>query len=109
MSGFEVSVQPTRFRVSVLPAGDPRGVDFAIDVEYTGGWHWAVVHAGRVLGRDGVWRVEPEPDALDEAWLAGHRFGLEDAIRAASAAAPHVTVGGVSAADVLQGRAGEAW
>lgn len=94
------TVTPTAYRVSLLPEGRGAHV-FDVTVEYRGRGTWAVLHSGYCLGTGGDWEYESIPSERADAWIASHRFPLEEALDLASEAAPHVTVNGRTAAEVL--------
>lgn len=115
-------VRSTRYEVSILPEDFPDGDRWTLVLEARAGGMWVVRNRGRFLGADGVWSfgfqwmrdghaaepvTEAEMDdynAGEDKWRAEHRFDLETALRLARKAAPHVTVGGLTAAQVLARR-----
>jgi hypothetical protein len=96
-------VRPTRYSVNLLP--DSIGFYaqlFEITVERRGALHqWAVLCDGHCLGSDGTWDRERLSSEQTDDWLPEHRFDLDTALRLAKEAAPHVTVKGRTAAEVL--------
>lgn len=102
----KVSTRVTAYEVSCLPEDHIDHHLWALKVEDRGRGLWAVLHKGYCLGRDGTWDYEPRSSSRTDEWLTEHRFEYDDAIRLAQQAAPHVTVNGLTPADVLarQGR-----
>lgn len=109
MSAPEPIVQATRYTVNCLPEdSSPDAHVFELVVEYRGKDTWAVTRHHRSLGRDGTWSYGPAIDAEHEGyeaarqeWLGEHRFDLDEAIELAKAAAPLVTVNGLTPAAAL--------
>lgn len=101
----EPIVRVTRYEVSVLPEDDINYPVYAIAVETRSASLWAVVRHRMCLGADGEWDWESIPSERGDEWLAAHRFDRETALRLAQAAAPSVTVNGITAAQVLARRA----
>jgi hypothetical protein len=95
------TVQPTAYRVSLLPEDDVNHRFYVLTVEYRQG-RWAVTNGDSCLGADGTWADEVKPHGRGDEWLAAHRFDLDTALRLAQAAAPHVTVNGRTAADAYR-------
>lgn len=96
------TVRAVAYVVSCLPADHPRHTDYAIRVEDTGGGLWAVLRPQRCLNIHGEWVSNPRPGRQTGAFRESCRYTDRDtAIRCALAAAPHVTVGGLKPADVL--------
>lgn len=95
-----VHVDVTRVSVSVLALDHRERRHFEITVEWRGDDRWAVMHFGFALGRDGEWEYEPRPSSREDDWLESHRFGYDEALKLAKAAAPGLTVNGFRAADV---------
>lgn len=93
--GPPVAVIATTFTVTAVPAGVPNRDLFALTVEARGGDTWAVRYLRWCLTAEGEWDT-----CLD--WLVCHRFDLDTALRLARAAAPHVTVDGVTVADAIR-------
>lgn len=113
------TVQPTAYRVSLLPDDFPDGDVWALRLESRGEGLWSVRNRSAFLGTDGSWSWgyswngsgEPTTDAEwddynagEDAWKAEHRFDLDTARELAIQAAPHVTVMGRTAADALRAR-----
>jgi hypothetical protein len=98
----DVSVQVTRYEVSLLPEGDVNRHVFTIDVEYRGADRWAVTRHGSCLGSDGTWDFGVKQYDRGDDWLAAHRFDLDTALRLARDAAPHVVVNGHTATDAYR-------
>ena len=96
-------VQPTCYRVSLLPEDDVNAKRFAIEVRYRGEGRWAVVQGDdwAFLGADGRWTDAVKLHGRGDDWLAAHRFDLETALRLAREAAPLVTVNGFTAKQAL--------
>jgi hypothetical protein len=101
----EAVVQATEYTVSCLPADDIEGHLFGITVQYRGAGRWAVVHHGSCLGTDGDWDFGVKEYDRGDDWLDAHRFDEETALRLAKAAAPSVTVNGITAVEALRRRA----
>ena len=95
------SRQATEYEVSILPEGDINRHVFAITVAYRGRGLWAVSRHSQCLAADGTWSWESIPSEREDEWLAAHRFPLEEALRLAKDAAPHITVNGYTVADAL--------
>ena len=98
----EATVQATEYEVSILPEGDINRHVFNIDVVYRGEGRWAVTRHGMCLGADGTWAEGIKEYDRGDVWLDDHRFCLDDAIRLARAAAPHVVVNGHTALDAYR-------
>jgi hypothetical protein len=96
-------VRPTRYKVNLLPGSIGfYAQQFDITVEQRGVKdRWAVLRHDQVLGTDGAWSDQLSPSERDDNWLDAHRFDLDTALRLAKEAAPHVTVKGRTAAEVL--------
>ena len=98
-------VRVVAYQVGVIPeALSPLDADtWAIIVEHTGFDRWAVRHRcfNACLNTAGEWDREPIPGERTEAWLDAHRFDIGTALDMAQKAAPHVTVNGMTAAQVL--------
>jgi hypothetical protein len=97
-----VTTRPTTYTVSALPEDDINADLFAITVEYRGRGLWAVKRLSQCLAADGSWSYEPTPSGREDDWLAEHRFSREEALRLAEAAAPGVTVNGITVAEALR-------
>lgn len=95
-----VTIEPTAYTVSALPAGHDRFHDFTITVERRSQGQWAVVRWGSCLSSDGTWDHEPLPSNRTDDWLARHRFDLETALRRAAGCLADIRVNDRSAADV---------
>lgn len=101
---LEPTVQITRFEVCALPKGHPMRRHFIIHVEAREGDTWAVVQPFQpapCLGSDGEWDWEMRSSERTDEWVAAHRFGLDTALDLAKREARKLTVGGLTAADVL--------
>jgi hypothetical protein len=99
------TVQPTAYRVSVLPEDDVNHRLYAVAVTYCGAGKWAVVsNLDECLGADGTWADGIKPYGRGDEWLAAHRFDEATALKLATEAAPHVEIMGRSAADALRAR-----
>ncbi len=92
----------SRFDVCALPAGNPHWEDFLITVERVARGRWAVRHGGKALSDEGTWDVEGLPSGLSDEWLAGHRFGLDDALELAVVEAPKITANGTTVDQALE-------
>ncbi|MFD8335530.1 hypothetical protein ACFV42_23150 [Streptomyces solisilvae] len=96
-------VDPRKYVVNLIP--NSLGFfaqPFEISVEWRGGdARWAVVRHDQYLSSDGVWDDAPRASEREDGWLDAHRFDLDTAFRLAKEAAPHVTVKGRTAAEVL--------
>jgi hypothetical protein len=98
----EPYVRPTRYVVNLLP--DSIGFYaqlFELAVEWRGDDRWAVLRHGQCLGTDGAWSRELSSSEREDDWLDAHRFDHDTALRLAKETAPHVTVKGRTAAEVL--------
>ncbi len=94
----------TRYTVTCLPEEIPDSEAWALTVEYRGHGAWVVKHGALCLSRDGEWGHEMRPTQSEHewpAWVARHHFPLGEALELAKQAAPHATMGGTTAADVL--------
>jgi hypothetical protein len=94
----DVSVQITRYEVSLLPEGDINRKYFTLFVEHWGKGVWGV--------HDGAASYDIDGDRSDglkpygrEGWEALNRFDLDTALAVAKEAAPHVVVNGHTATD----------
>ena len=105
MSEIHVRQQVTQYTVCAVPEDDEEAHGWEITVEWRGKGLWAVRRFSECLGRGGEWDYEPRPSARTEAWLADHRFGLEEALARAEEAARRVMVNGLTAAGLLRWRA----
>lgn len=94
--------QATEYEVSILPEDDINRPSFAITVQYWGGGRWAVTRHGECLGADGAWARGVKEYDRGDVWLDDHRFCLDDALRLAREAAPHVVVNGHTALDAYR-------
>ncbi|MET8826053.1 hypothetical protein ABZX40_13355 [Streptomyces sp. NPDC004610] len=96
-------VRATQYAVNLLPESENTlgGHAYEITVEYRGHDQWAILRGHQCLGADGTWDWEPIPSERDDAWLTGHRFDHDAALRLAQEAAPHVEVNGRTATDAL--------
>ncbi len=95
---------PTAYQVSVLPIDHPAARHLSVWVKWRGRNRWAVSDGMQCLSADGEWVFEPQTSARTDEWIAAHRFDLETALRLAKQAAPHLTVNGLTVADVLEGK-----
>ena len=100
-SGTEPVVRISRYKVSCLPDDERDGGSWDLSVEERGEGRWAVLHLSYCLGRDGEFVYEPSPSNRTDEFLAGHRFGLDEALALAKRAAPDVVVNGMKPADVV--------
>jgi hypothetical protein len=96
---FIATIQPTAYRVSVLPEDDVNYRVFVLTVEYRQEGQWAVTSGDSCLGADGAWAEGVKPYGRGDEWIATHRFDEATALRLAQEAAPRVTVMGRTAAD----------
>lgn len=97
----EPTVRVTEYTVSVLPEDDINASAYAVTVAYRGRGLWAVLLRSFCLGRDGEWDFEMLPSSREDEWLAEHRFTREEALELAKAEAPHISVNGRTAAELL--------
>ncbi|MFS4103834.1 hypothetical protein [Streptomyces sp. PD-S100-1] len=95
------TIRPTRYSVSLLPEHNVNHHVYEVTVEDRGADRWAVCWMGDCLAADGTWDREPRPSIRDDDWLDTHRFTLATALKLAEEAAPHVTVNGITASQVL--------
>lgn len=97
----EVFVSPTEYTVSCIPEGNPRRRYFVLKVVRRGdGGQWAVwdgFEPGQYLDAAGEWGFH---DGTADWWPL-HRFDLDTALAVAREAAPKVTLGGLTVAEVL--------
>lgn len=93
--------RPTEYTITCLPEDNYDGHAWNITVEWRGAGLWAVKRNVHCLGRDGEWSHEHIPGEREDEWLAEHRFPLDEALRLAKEAAPHVIVNGMTPADLL--------
>lgn len=91
--------QATQYEVSILPEGDVNRHSFTVTVEYRGEGRWAVTRHGSCLGADGAWDFGVKEYDRGAAWLDGHRFDRDTALRLARDAAPYISVNGHTATD----------
>lgn len=112
MSAPVAHVRPAEYRVSVFPddmanSADPAVAEAAdvwsLTVAWRGRDQWAVMRGPWCLNDAGELDTEPIPSERDEDWLASHRFRLHAALALAIRHAPHVTVNGKTAAEILAG------
>ncbi|MFE1321632.1 hypothetical protein [Kitasatospora phosalacinea] len=85
--------RPTRYTISCLPAGispDARLWDLHVEVDRDG--YWSITDGHRYLDINGIWH-----DTRRE----GGQHTLGEAIATAEAAAPHVTINGLTPAAAL--------
>lgn len=104
MSETEVFTRATAYQVSVIPEDlSPMDADtWSVKVEYRGLGKWAVTKMiNKCLDVDGKWDYEPSSSYREDGWLETHRFDLDTALKLASDAAPHVTINGKTALDIL--------
>lgn len=101
----EPTVQATRYVVSCLPEGHDDRWTYTIRVQYRGNGLYAVLFGLKYYGTDGRWEYEPDWPEVDsdgqEAWLAGHLFDHDTALRLAKELAPTLTYRGRTVADAL--------
>lgn len=105
----EIYQRVTRYEVSVFPdemlADEFSAMDadtWSVVVECRGFGRWAVTRSvRRCLSADGEWDYEPSPSNREDDWLETHRFDLETALRLAAEQAPHITINGLTALDIL--------
>lgn len=96
------TVLATEYEVSILPEGDINRSVFTITVQYRGDGRWAITRHGSCLGADGTWDFGVKEYDRGDVWLDDHRFCLDDALRLARAAAPHVVANGHTATDAYR-------
>ncbi len=90
----------TRYTVEVQGLADWfEGDAYAITVTRCQDGQWAVLRSGRCLNSAGEWMINSVPENDAGRWWAEHRHDAETAHTLALAAAPHVTVGGMTAVD----------
>lgn len=105
----------TRITVSVFPPELWDHIDaesYLIHVEETAPGRWAVCRSKRCLNAAGDWDWEPIPGERTDAWLAELRHDRDTALRLAVAAAPLISVNGMTAVQALawvRDRARRAW
>ena len=93
-----VNVYVDRYVVNHVPEElDPDAIAYRIIVVRTVGDHWAVVRNIYNLNDQGEWDFAGAEDHSVPKWLLRHRFTMERALELAKEAAPHVTVGGITA------------
>jgi hypothetical protein len=93
------------YTINALPPDDPDADLYELKVEHCGIWEgrelWKVTRGSWILDRDGAWSPVHENHGPD--WRATHRFGLDDALRLAKAAAPNVrAAGGMTPAQLVE-------
>lgn len=99
------TVHPVGYQVSCLPLDHRAARHLSVWVKWRGRGLWAVTDdGGRCLNANGEWVWEPQVSSRTDAWIAGHRFDLDTALRLAKEAAPHLTVNDLTVADVLEGK-----
>jgi hypothetical protein len=104
MTELDAHALPTTYTVSCLPEDDHEAHAWAITVEWRGSGSWAVKHGAYCLGSGNTWSYEMRPSSREDDWLTTHRFPLEEALRLAKQAAPHITVNGLTPAGLIQWR-----
>lgn len=82
----------TEFEVSLLPRDYPEGYLWAVKVAYRGRNLWGVYWEMQCLGLNGQWDFEASPSNRTDAWLAVHRFRLDEALVLARTAASRVGI-----------------
>lgn len=97
----EVHTRITEVTVSTVPEDNINHHHFSVKVSWRGADRYAVERHREVLGADGEWEFEPSPSSRDDDWIATHRFSYDEAYRMAVHACQHVTVNGLTVADVL--------
>lgn len=95
-----VRYEATRYEINAVPSGHPDAHKYVIIVERTGPDEWAVRRDGYCLGHTGRWTPEPPPQLRTGSWLGLHRSPLDQALDAATLAAPAITVNGRTAAQI---------
>ncbi|MFJ9112983.1 hypothetical protein [Streptomyces sp. NPDC102283] len=95
-------VTATEYEVSILPEDDINRPVFTITVQYRGDGRWAVTRNGSCLGADGEWEFGIKEYDRGDVWLDDHRFCLDDALRLAREAAPHILCNGHTALDAYR-------
>ena len=96
---------PTAYQVSCLPIDHAAARHLSVWVKWRGENRWAVTDGGmRCLSRNGEWGFEPQTSSRTDEWIAAHRFDFDTALRLAKEAAPHLTINGLTVADVLEGK-----
>ncbi|MDX3283601.1 hypothetical protein, partial [Streptomyces scabiei] len=92
----------TEYSVSCVPEDCVDAFIFSIRVQYRGSGRYAVIRGGDMcLGADGTWDHGVKEYDRGQAWLDGHRFDLDIALRLAKEQAALVTVNGHTVTDVL--------
>lgn len=97
-------VDITKLDVSSFPLDHEDHGHFTVTVEYRGRGLWAVVRHGTCLNTGDGWDHEVRPSEREDAWIAAHRFPMQDAIRRARNVAPTLTVNGWTVDDRLLNR-----
>lgn len=97
----ELSVEVTRYTVSVFPGESINRYHYDVTVERRAPGRWAVCWLGRCLEAQGEWGYEPLPSSREDDWLDAHRFGVDTALRLAGETAPGVTVNGMTAVECV--------
>lgn len=100
-AGYTVSVFPDWMRDSADMLIASESDTWSVSVEWRGRGKWAVYRLGSCLSADGQWDYEPSPSNREDEWLDAHRFDLETALHLAREHAPHVTINGYTAMDIL--------
>lgn len=110
MSAPTPSVRATHYEVSLVPRTHSNGRWYTVHVAHHGRGRWVVYRDSCAVGStapnryclaaDGTWFMPEDP-----SWFGAPTYGLEEALRLAREAAPHVVVAGRSAADVAAGLA----
>lgn len=91
----------TEYTISTIPEDNINRSHFEIKVVYRGRGLWAVMDGPYCLDADGDWDYELTPSDRTEGWLTTHRFTEQTALHLAREAPPHMTVNGLTVADVL--------
>lgn len=94
------TVRPTHYEVSVLPETDVNFRAYRLFIERRSGDKWSVHDGFASLAVDGTWTEGLKSHGRD-GWTERHWYDLETARSLAIAAAPHVNVNGVTAAQAL--------
>jgi hypothetical protein len=101
--------RPSAYTVTCLPADEPDASSWDITVEERENGLWAAKWRGATLGRDGTWDWNGiTVRELRDAWIAEHWFPLDEALRLAKKAAPHIVSAGMTPADVCAWRTQQA-
>lgn len=89
-----IRIEATTYTVCGLPEDNVDASIWTIRIERRGPDSWAACCLSRCLSSRGKWDYEPNPSSRTKAWLARHRFTLEQATELAIEAYPKLVFNG---------------